>query len=223
MFRIKFNEVTESSKSHLGGGAYLPSVHDWPNCPISGKPLMPLMTIRPSFFPTEVFGSPDVGITVFISVSYKHGYFYGNSAWRFAASDQKQFEPFKTGIPGGSRVIVHHMGEEELFLPTDFPYIHKHEMFLEKFTDEEFEEELSDPELGASLSKFAGRPAWLQDALNEEPKYLFNIQILEADIVKCSPAHEGIFNDGTGYLFLSKNLKKLPAMSEAGIFVVQFT
>ena len=226
MNRIEFRPFGEADigvMSQLGGGAWLPCLDDWPVTPDTKEPLLPIMTIRPDFFPTVRFKSPDLALTIFVSVEYTgHGYdrFYDGQARKFAANDRYQF---KALVPGYARIILHPVGPKELFAQTDFPYIPKHAMAVRSFTNEEIEEELADPDMGLDASKFLGRPAWLQDPIYEGPKHSFEIQIRESDIMAVSPEHEGIFHEGTGYVFIANNLNRLDSLSEGGIFIVQFT
>lgn len=219
MHRIEFTEFGDGM-SQLGGGAWFNSKDYWPICPISKKYLLPVMTIRGNFFPTERFPSPDLCITVFISVIYNKGSFYGINSRHFAASDTKELSSIKKGT---SRVILHDVGDKEIFMDVDFPYINKCGMHLVEFTSEEKDEEVQEPDDSLYLSKFSAFPSWLQDPVIPPPSFSFNLQLLEYDIVKISPEHEGIFNDGAGYLFLSRNLRRMKNMDEAGFFIVQYT
>ena len=92
-----------------------------------------------------------------------------------------------------------------------------------EYTDQEETEEFEDDINGVYLSKVYGRPSWLQDEIFYIGKYRFAIQITEADLVRKNKDFEGIFDDGSLYVYLSKALRIMKDGDICGEAFIQFT
>ena len=54
-------------------------------------------------------------------------------------------------------------------------------------------------------------------------KYFFAAQLAEFDLVKCEAEYEGVFSDGSGYVYLRHALHKLSHGDVVGEFFLQYT
>lgn len=94
---------------------------------------------------------------------------------------------------------------------------------FEEMTDEEHDEEHQDEDSGIGLSKPSGRPCWLQDPIYEPARYMFMMQLVDADVAEASPQHAGLFGEGIGYLFVDMQARRGKQGDDAGFFFIQFT
>jgi hypothetical protein len=218
MLQIKFDIQSTDRFSHLGGGAWLPEDAEWPKDSQTGEGLLPLFTLAQDFFPTPTI-SNGMCVTAFIPCRSNSGSVTTPISRSFAANDQRQYQTNTLA----SVVLLHKIGSQERRSPANSLYLPHCSMSTEPFSDALMQEENADEINGAEISKLFGRPAWLQDEVFPESKYEFCLQLLEADVARISPAHAGLFRDGTGYLFLDRNCKKYAEAREIGKFFVQFT
>lgn len=204
----------DQSLGQLGGGAWLSDIALWPTDPDTGELMLPLMTLTSRFLGTP-FLADGMAMTVFISV---RGDFKRSALRKFTVHRQDELEGLKKGY---SQVLVHPLASVEL--QPDLPLINRKFIDLSAFDEADLQEELEDDTQGAGMSKVLGRPCWLQDPIYETPRYYFLAQLQERDIRAISPAHEGLFAEGTGYLFADNRSQKITQPTEGGYFFIQFT
>ena len=220
MHHLRFKDPIASQKAYLGGLPLLDDCKSWPTCPKTGQPQLLLLTLKPNFFFIPTIKS-DECISVFVSYDYSKG--GGNLALtrELAITSNDDTNKVKNGF---ARVILHKMASTPCPMPTnDYPILKEKSIELEKFSDDEAKEEVAEPGRGTEISKFVGIPGWLQDDITFGMKFGYLLQVNEIDISRISPAHEGIFREGVGYLFLNRNSKKLNSPCEVGYFFIQFT
>lgn len=220
---MSINRIIFSDQNHslgqIGGGAWLNDLSLWPKDPKTGKPMLPVVMLTSKFLSVP-FIPEGMAITVFVSVERSDGIFKRSSLREFTVHQQSEMDKLKLGY---SKVLLHSLASQELFTETlDIPITRKY-ITQQAFSAEEIAEELDDETSGAGLSKVLGRPCWLQDPLYENPRYYFLAQILDSDIGKISPQHEGLFAAGIGYVFADNRAKKLSEGADAGYFFIQFT
>lgn len=203
----------------IGGGARLDDIALWPKDPQTDQLMLPVLTMTSNFLNTP-FIPTGMALTVFVSVEREGGVYKRSSIRRLTVHQQSEMEKL---AQGHSKVLLHTLAPLELMPPTLEDPIPRSYIDLQPITAEQMTEELDDPDSGAGLSKVLGRPGWLQDPLNESPRYYFLTQILDADIAKISPRHEGLFAGGIGYVFADNRAKKMKEGDEAGYFFIQFT
>lgn len=204
---LKYGEVI----SQIGGGAFVPEDFSWP-LDVLGNPMLPLLTIRQDLFLIPTLPN-DLCVTVFICYGPQTNTI--NAFRECAKNDEAQ-------SPVGIKVILHTDSMVEKFLPNKEHYP-KFYMKTRKFSDVEQKEDLEDEINGIYISKIFGRPSWVQDEIYLGPKYSFDIQITENDLVKLNGKYDGIFNDGSIYIYLLKSLRKLNPNAIAGEGFIQFT
>ena len=216
--KIYFSDI-DHGLGQLGGGAWLSDLSLWPSDPETGALMLPLMTLTPSFLDTS-FITQDMVLSVFISVQRTSDGFKRSSLRKFTVNQQTELKALNEGY---SRVIVHKKASQELIPDPMADLIERKYIQLKVFDETDLAEELQDEDNGAAMSKVLGRPYWLQDPIYESPRYFFAAQVQELDIRGISPKHDGLFADGTGYLFIDNRAKKLTETAEAGYFFIQFT
>ncbi|ANI63313.1 hypothetical protein [Pseudomonas sp. GR 6-02] len=217
------NQIILSEKDHnlgqIGGGARLTDIDLWPKDPTKGHLMLPVLMMTSDFLSTSFIPS-GMALTVFVSVEREGDTYKRSSLRQLTVHQQSEMEKL---AQGHSKVLLHTLAPFELMPPTLEDPIPRSYIAQQPLTDEQMTEELEDPDCGASISKILGRPGWLQDPLYESPRYYFLAQILDADIAKISPRHEGLFGGGIGYVFADNRAKKMKEGDEAGYFLVQFT
>jgi hypothetical protein len=163
-----------------------------------------------------------MAMTVFIAVEQRgDGSFSRNLQRRYTVHQQSDLEAIiKNGF---ARVILHELVDEPL-VPEEPPFLLERAFIdFEEMTREEHEEENEDEDSGIELSKPSGRPYWIQDPIYESRRYMFLMQLLDADVAGTGNAHIGLFGEGIGYLFLDKQARRGKEGDEAGFFFIQFT
>lgn len=203
----------------IGGGAWLTDLDLWPKDPKTGQLMLPVMTMTSTFLNVP-FIPPEMALTVFICVERNDETYTRSSVRQLTVHQQNEMEKLKLGH---SCVLLHKLAPSELTPPQLADPIPRAYIAQEPLTPEQMEEELEDLDCGAGISKVLGRPAWLQDPLYESPRYFFLAQLIDADIAKISPRHEGIFGGGIGYVFSDNRAKKMKEGDVGGYFLVQFT
>lgn len=216
--RLFFTEVDEGV-GQLGGGAWLEDVSLWPVNPGTGEPMLPLLMINSKFL-TIPFLPEGMVATVFISVREKRGVFSENLMRKYTVHQKDELPKLADGY---AKVLLHRPSVEERFIEFMPSPISKKFLQLKEFTPSDSEVESEDDFNGADFSKQLGRPCWLQDPIYEGSRYFFLAQLLESDIARVSPQHEGIFSEGIGYIFWDNRAKKLSEGSDGGYFLIQFT
>lgn len=217
------NQIILSEQDHnlgqIGGGAWLTDLVLWPKDPKTGQLMLPVMMMTPAFLGVP-FIPAGMALTVFVC-AVRNGETYTRSSVRqLTVHQQSEMEKLKLGH---SCVLLHTLATSELTPTTLVDPIPRTYIAQQPLTPEQMEEELEDLECGAGISKVLGRPAWLQDPLYESPRYYFLAQLIDADIAKISPSHEGIFGGGIGYIFADNRAKKMKEGDMGGYFLVQFT
>jgi hypothetical protein len=214
MFSIQFGSPT-LNQSQFGGGAWLESEQHWPRSRSTGKPMMPLLTLRQSLFIVPTIND-DTAVTVFVPIELEADGFKSSAVRRFTANDTKQL----TALESDS--AVHKLGITELMLPDTFS-LPKLGMTKQKFNEDDMNQENEDDYVGALRSKLFGRPGWLQDELFFEPRYSFCLQVFEDELRAAESSLDGIFRGGAAYVFLDQRLKRLATNSKCGLCIAQFT
>lgn len=220
---MAINKIIWSDQDHalgqLGGGAWLEDLALWPTDPKSGKPMLPLVMMTSRFLSVP-FIPEGMAITVFISVERSQGHFKRSTLREFTVNQQSDLPKLNVGH---SKVLLHTLADHEMEVSTvDMP-ITRQFIAQQPLNAEEMADELDDEMNGAEMSKVLGRPCWLQDPIDETPRYYFLAQLLDADISVVSPNHEGLFANGIGYIFADNRAKKLTSGADAGYFFIQFT
>jgi hypothetical protein len=181
--------------------------------------MLPLMTMTSTFLNVP-FIPPEMALTVFICIERDDTIYMRSSVRELAVHQQDEMGKLKLGH---SCVLLHKLATSELTPPHLADPIRRAYIVQEPLTPDQLESELEDLDCGAGISKALGRPAWLQDPLYEEPRYYFLAQLIDADIAKLSPRHEGIVGGGIGYIFSDNRAKKMKEGDVCGYFLVQFT
>jgi hypothetical protein len=218
MYALEFIEKDGNIPcSQVGGGAWLPIDFDWP-LSNNGKIMTPFLTLRQELFliPTIPDG---MCVTVFSPIMKKEGNYSLSSIRECAVNDQVQLN-----FDGkeGMRVILHKSAGLERF-HEDASIFPVAKIKRRDFTNDECKEDLEEEIGGIFLSKLFGRPSWLQDQIFFPKKVGFSIQITENDLRKFSPFYEGVFNDGSCYLYLNQGIKRGNPGDIVGKCIVQFT
>ncbi|WAH64740.1 hypothetical protein [Xanthomonas hortorum] len=203
----------------FGGGAWLDDVALWPTDPSTGQPMLPIVMLTALFLPTPYLPD-DMALTVFASVE-RSGDGYNRSSLRKLAVNQ-QSECDKIAL-GHSKVLLHRHATQEVCVGDSALLLGRHCVGLQPFDDVDTAEELEDDDNGAGMSKQLGRPCWLQDPIHTSQRYYFLAQFVESELRRIDPGYDGIFGDGTGYLFADQRAKKLGEGDAAGHFFIQFT
>ena len=203
--------------SQLGGGAWISS--DCNLLTSSNEEIMvPFLTLRQELFliPTIPDG---MCVTVFSPIVQRGGSYSISSIRKCTVNDQTQlnFEGKE-----GMRVILHETTKLECFYQ-DSLILPSAKIERREFTDAERKEDMKDEINGIFLSKLFGRPSWLQDEIIFPKKADFCIQITENDLRKFNPFYDGIFNDGSCYLYLNNSIRRSRPGDVVGKCIVQFT
>ncbi|WP_324027812.1 hypothetical protein QSV08_07655 [Maribacter sp. BPC-D8] len=211
---------TENSIGYLGGGTINMSENIWPKIPNKETYQTHFCTLYPNFFKN---GSLDENkqISIFISIeNHILGGVKETISSKFTVNSNSDLKMLNEGY---SKVLIYDTKIETSNFSLSETVLEKKYFELdssnkEKHMDEEhifFEEN----GMGLDVSKFKDIPFFEQDIINPHPKYTFYLQLLEEDIE--NDLH--IFQNGIGYFYLDKNIKKLKSGNEAGIFFIQNT
>ncbi|MCW2003405.1 hypothetical protein FHY30_002160 [Xanthomonas arboricola] len=201
----------------FGGGAWLSEAALWPSDPSTGRPMTPIVMLTDLFLPS-VWLADDMAVTVFAALG-REGDAYNRTALRtFTIHQQSELEKIDAGH---SKVVLHRRAAREMV--RDTVMLPRHFVGLQPFDERDAEEEAEDADNGAGMSKQLGRPCWLQDPIHEHPRHYFLAQFVESDLRQQDPAYDGLFADGTGYLFAEQRAKVLREGDTAGYFFIQFT
>jgi len=217
--------LTQQDKGfgHVGGGAYLKNLELWPTNPKTGELMTPLVTTTERFYAGYGCVPPGMALTVFIAAQhYQSGGFNAALQRRYTVSQQSDLQEQITN--GFARVILHDLAPAPL-VPGNAPLLLTQAFInFEAMTEDEFDEEIGGEFGGIELSKSSGSPSWLQDPVYEpSPRYMFHLQLLDADIAEINPDHEGVFAEGIGYVFIDHRARRGKEGDEAGYFFIQYT
>ncbi|MGN8249309.1 hypothetical protein [Pseudomonas sp. SMV7] len=207
---------------HVGGGAYLNNLALWPTNPKTGELLTPLVTSTERFYSGDRCIPAGMATTVFIAAQhYQSGGFNAALQRRYTVSEQSQLqEQINNGF---ARVILHDLAPEPI-VPDNAPLLLTQAFInFEAMSEDEWDEEIGGEYGGIALSKAGGSPSWLQDPVYEPNRYMFHLQLLDADIAALNPEHEGAFADGIGYVFIDLQARRGKEGDEAGFFFIQHT
>lgn len=204
----------------IGGAALLKDVSLWPTNPETGMLMTPILTLSERFQPAT-FVPPGMAITVFLAVEhYPDGSFSRPLQRRYTVNQQAELQDVISS--GFARVILHELANQPLE-PGNPPLLLERAFIdFEEMTDEEHDEEHHDQDSGIGLSKPSGRPCWLQDPIYEPARYMFMMQLVDADVAEASPQHAGLFGEGIGYLFVDMQARRGKEGDDAGFFFIQF-
>ncbi|WP_085622736.1 MULTISPECIES: hypothetical protein [unclassified Pseudomonas] len=205
----------------VGGAALLKDLSLWPTNPETGMLMTPILTLSERFQPAT-FVPPGMAITVFLAVNqYQDGSFSRPLQRRYTVNQQAELQDVISS--GFARVILHELANQPLE-PGNPPLLLERAFIdFEEMTDEEHDEEHHDEDSGIGLSKPSGRPCWLQDPIYEPARYMFMMQLVDADVAEASPQHVGLFGEGIGYLFVDMQARRGKQGDDAGFFFIQFT
>lgn len=215
MFVLDISKGSRSPKKSRLGGGFSGELDSWPLSD-KGMKMTPLLTIRQDIFPTLIIPA---GFCVTVFLPYGGKSCSVTSLRSCALNDQSQVKNFKGGA---AKVILHRDLEQDAFLD----YVsHLPELCVKtrEMGDDEKKEDLQDEINGAYISKVLGRPSWVQDEIFMPEKYFFAAQLTEFDLVKCEAEYEGVFSDGSGYVYLRHALHKLSHGDVVGEFFLQYT
>ncbi|HAL66247.1 hypothetical protein ACSFEV_17370 [Pseudomonas fulva] len=205
----------------IGGAPLLKDLSLWPANPQTGGLMTPIMTLTEQFQPAR-FVPPGMAITVFLAVEQQQdGSFNRPLQRRYTVNQQSELQSVLSG--GFARVILHELASHPLEPSTPPLLLERAFIDFEEMTDEEHDEEHEDEDSGIGLSKPSGRPCWLQDPIYEPPRYMFMMQLVDADVAQASPPHGGLFGEGNGYLFVDMQARRGKEGDDAGFFFIQFT
>ncbi|MBO0933298.1 hypothetical protein [Fibrella aquatilis] len=178
------------------------------------------MTLGADFFYTPTIRQAD-SLSVFVSFDFGNKTNAIALSRQMAVNSQDQFGNTKAGY---CRVVLHQAGNAPTPPPSaDYVPLPLCQVKRSDFSAAEMADEVAEPGRGLDVSKFGGIPGWLQDDIFFQPRYDYALQLSEYDIRRLSPAHEGIFRGGMGYLYIDNNAKKLSTPAEGGYFFIQFT
>ncbi|HHK1257571.1 TPA: hypothetical protein ACQQSZ_006256 [Pseudomonas aeruginosa] len=205
----------------IGGAPLLKELSLWPVNPQNGGLMTPILTLTEQFRPAR-FVPPGMAITVFLAVEQqKDGGFSRPLQRRYTVNQQSELQNVISA--GFTRVILHELANQPLE-PRNPPLLLGQAFIdFEEMTNEEHDEEHEDEDSGIGLSKPSGRPCWLQDPIYEPPRYMFMLQLVDADVAEASPQHAGLFGEGIGYLFVDMQARRGKEGEDAGFFFIQFT
>ena len=204
----------------VGGAALLKDLSLWPTNPETGMLMTPILTLSERFQPAT-FVPPGMAITVFLAVDqYQDGSFSRPLQRRYTVNQQAELQDVISS--GFARVILHELANQPLE-PGNPPLLLERAFIdFEEMTDEEHDEEHHDEDSGIGLSKPSGRPCWLQDPIYEPARYMFMMQLVDADVAEASPQHAGLFGEGIGYLFVDMQARRGKEGDDAGFLFIQF-
>lgn len=217
--KIVFSDQ-DAGLGQVGGGAFLEDIALWPRVPDTGQLMTPLMTLSERFLP-EDFVPKGMAISVFIAVKERDGYFNESVQRRYTAHQQSELQ--EVIERGYSRVILHTLSKEALLPSSETMTLPSQFIHFRAMSEEELAEEVQEEDCGLELSKPQGRAGWLQDPIFPPEHHSLLMQLSEYDIAQWSPAHEGLFVDGIGYLYLDERVRQGQQGDEAGYFFIQFT
>lgn len=211
----------DRSFGQIGGAPLLKDLSLWPANPQTGGLLTPILTLTEQFQPAR-FVPPGMAITVFLAVEQKQdGGFSRPLQRRYTVNQQSELQNVISA--GFARVILHELASQPLE-PSNAPLLLERAFIdFEEMAEEEHDEEHEDEDSGIGLSKPSGRPCWLQDPIYEPPRYMFMLQLVDADVAEASPQHAGVFGEGIGYLFVDMQARRGQEGDDAGFFFIQFT
>lgn len=200
----------------IGGGAWVEDMEHWPMDQLGGRPMVPLWSITPVFFPVPQIAE-NVRITVFVPATDEPRSWHEASEQLLVRSGK--LNPQSTRLH--AKVLLHPQAAQP-YIPNGVDVLPEGYLGLEPMTDEELNLETRHLFKGAAMSKQLGREHWLQEQVVVSPRYFFAGQLLEADLVKWDAAYTGIFGGGIGYLFLDYRIKQVTDYADAGIFFIQY-
>ena len=197
--------------SQVGGGGFLNHDSLWPE-EEDGIKMIPILTLR-----CDIFAIPTIpeGMCITIFVPYKNNCESIGKYRICAKNDMLQ-------SPVGMKVILHEDSLKENFLDEGGHYP-AYPLIRREFSPQEQSEDLEDANSGIYISKIYGRPSWLQDEIFFPVRYAFTVQLTEADLVAVDKDFEGVFNDGSMYVYLMRSLKKMKHGNICGEAFIQFT
>jgi uncharacterized membrane protein len=217
VFHIQFSKDQTISNSYIGG--YNEYIHSdfIPVIPGTNEKQFLLLTLTDKFFKSPVIKEDEV-LSVFISKSENSI----NITRHLAVNGKDQINNLSAGY---AKVFISKKVNSPQAQGSDSA-LPKFYLHTEQFTDAELAEETEVPGSGSEYTKLNGLPGWLQDNIFIDIKYQYWLQLNEYDVRKLDKTYDDIFRGGIGYLFLSRNIKKLNVTStpqEAGFFFIQFT
>jgi hypothetical protein len=214
----------ESPGSQVGGGAWWPAELPWPASP-GGTPMRPLLTLRQDLF---VVSTIPAGHCVTVFAPHHEGRHAADlRACALAGPAQLPALPHKASGPpvDGLRVILHADSGSQTAPAGQWPALR---LSRRSPTDDEQAEEVAGDVHGLDASKLFGRPHWLQDDIHEHPSQQFVLQLRERDLSRADAAYDGLWRDGSVYLFLCHGLSQPDGRPRrppgpCGLAFVQFT
>jgi hypothetical protein len=179
-----------------------------------------LVTFSSEFFPYNFFDK-SLFMSVFISLKKQDGEFLRTEARKYTLNLQED-----KNIVESKYNIVFLYDKEKLILSGNEGFLdNSYQLYLEDFTKAELQEELQTMEengYGIECSKYLGFPYFLQDVIYFEPKFDFLVQLNEYDLKRVDKQFENVFQEGLGYIFVSKNIRKSITPNRIGYFFIQF-
>ena len=219
MPRLLFTEKKTSKSVGFTGGNLDLNEDLHPKIPDTNNYQTHLCTLLPDFFKNTGTLKDNQRISIFISLE-KHqlGGVKESLTSRFTVNQPDDLLALNKGY---SKAILYDVSdtENEKFsncnfqkkyfelIPNDNEYYEKEHLFFEENG------------MGLDISKQLEIPYFEQDPIYPSPKYQHYLQLLEEDIE--NDLH--IFQNGIGYIYLDKNIKRLKSGDEAGLFFIQNT
>lgn len=210
--KINFSPTQDNGTTRLGG---LPMIDpaEWPRFPMTGQPLLPLLSITGDFL-APVF--PDYAIpaghtlTVF-TVCDPANY---DTIIALQMNDDQDLPNLKKG---GSLVLLHKTAAAPCPAPGGCPaLIPMQKLELEAVPDGDDDAKAKGSHAGDMASKVGGMAGWAQDPIKlDGMKYV--LQLSERLFGKGRHAHGRIFGGDCGFLLLNEKL----APGKAGIWIIQ--
>ncbi len=219
MPRLLFTkEKTNKSIGFIGGNVNLNEIL-YPKIPETNIYQTHLFTLLPSFFKHTCLLKENQRISVFISLEHhKLGGVKESVTSKYTVNQKSDLGVLDNNY---SKAVLYDFDESaneiisNIVLPKKyFEVIDNDDDFLEK--EHLFFEENG---MGLDISKKQGIPFYEQDIIRLSPKYQFYLQLLGEDIEK----EFNIFQNGIGYFYLDKNIKKLKSGNDVGLFFIQNT
>ncbi len=210
---------TERSIGFSGGGTVRMPNNIWPKIPKTEIHQTHLCTLFSNFFRNGSLAE-NKNISIFISIE-KHtlGGVKETLSSKYTINQKNDLNLLDEGY--SQALIYNHLDNDDelklssiIFPKKYFEIIPDTEDYMEK--EHLFFEENG---MGLDISKLQNIPYFEQDIINPSPKYQFYLQLLEEDIVKDLQ----IFQEGIGYFYVNKNIKKLNSGDSAGLFFIQNT
>ncbi|GAL61571.1 hypothetical protein [Algibacter lectus] len=211
---------TENSIGYFGGGTINMPENIWPKIPKREAHQTHLCTLYPVFFKNGSLEKTKQ-ISIFISIeNHILGGVKETTSSKFTVNSTSDLKILNEGY---SKVIIYDTKTETNNLSLSETVLGKKYFELDSSNKEKHMDEehifLEENGMGLDVSKFKNIPFFEQDIINPHPKYSFYLQLLEEDIEN----NLHVFQNGIGYFYLDKNIKKLKSGNEAGIFFIQNT